>query len=418
MKKIIKKRNFWLGVSACFLLIVIAYFVVPEIDNLQYEAQSNYEVPPPKDIVSPPVTIPVPILSKEDSVVVTHLDTPVPLKAVYMSSWVAGTPSFRNKIVGVIKRTELNAVVIDVKDYTGRISFPVKDPKLIEVGSAQNRITDIKSFIAELHANNIYVIGRIATFQDPFLAKKWKDLAVKKLTDKNALWEDDKCKREIKRNKESQCTYWLDSGSQKVWDYVVALGQEAYADGFDEINYDYIRFPADGNMKDIYFPVSNGKAKVDVMTSFFKYLHDHFIGEQNEITPRPKLSADVFGMTMTNTDDLNIGQQLEHDAPYVDYLAPMVYPSHFPPGWNNFKKPATKPYEVIKVSMEKGVARMKAMSQDPKKLRPWLQDFNLGAIYTKELVDAQIKAVSDVGLDSWMLWDPANTYTEDALLPN
>src|SRR5690606_5781068 len=96
---------------------------------------------------------------------------------------------------------------------------------------------------------------------------------------------------------------------------------------------------------------------------------------------------------------------------------PMVYPSHYPPNWNGFPKPAERPYDVIKIAMQKGVDRLVAIGEDPKKLRPWLQDFDLGAVYTKDLVRAQIQATYDVGLDSWMLWDPANTYTEGALLP-
>ena len=96
----------------------------------------------------------------------------------------------------------------------------------------------------------------------------------------------------------------------------------------------------------------------------------------------------------------------------------MVYPSHYPTGWNNITKPAEKPYEVIKLSMSKPMERLTAIGEDPNKLRPWLQDFNLGATYTPEIIKAQMKALNDIGLDSWMLWDPANTYTEGALLSN
>ena len=422
MKRIFKKKHIALALSVFLFLSLGAYFVLPDFFGFKYVAESNYEKPVPTTVkdteqIEQADEVP-PVLSPEDLIVVTHLDTPISLKAVYMSSWVAGSKSIRNNIIAMVKRTELNAVVIDVKDYTGRLSFPVTDPLLVSVGSAEKRIPDIKSFIKELHDNNIYAIARIATFQDPYLAKKWRDVAVTKLSDKTALWQDDKCKRQIAKGKEGACTYWLDAGSQKVWDYAVAIGRESYAMGFDELNFDYIRFPADGNMKDIYFPVSEGKVKREVMRDFFKYLHDEIAGAQNEITPRPKLSADFFGMVMTNTDDLNIGQQLEMDIPYFDYIAPMVYPSHFPTGWNGFAKPATVPYEVVKIAMEKGVARLKVINEDPNKLRPWLQDFNLGATYTADLVRAQMKATYDDGLTSWMLWDPANTYTESALLVN
>ncbi|MES2023616.1 MAG: putative glycoside hydrolase [Patescibacteria group bacterium] len=430
MKKIIKKKRIFLIFLAGFLLVVLAYFIIPEIYNFKYNAklgQSNHEsilpnnelpqaVSTPENAISVNTTTTVKV-NPEDAVVVTHIDTPSPVKAVYMSSWVAGNLSFRNKIFDMIKRTELNAVVIDVKDSTGHISFSVSNPELIKMGSVEKRVKDIKSFIDELHKNNIYVIGRIATFQDPYFAKKYSEFAVKKRSDKTALWADDKCKRAIRRHQEKLCTYWLDAGTKEVWDYVVAIGHEAYMDGFDELNFDYIRYPADGDLKDIYYPVSNGKIRAEVMKSFFTYLHDSFAGVNNEVTLRPKISADIFGLATTEDNDLGIGQMLIPVSTYFDYVAPMDYPSHFASDTYGYKNPATKPYEIVNFSMKKAVERLKTAGIDSLKLRPWLQDFNLGAQYTPEMVRAQIKAVDDAGLNSWMLWDPENTYTEDALLP-
>ncbi len=417
MKRVIKKKHIALALCATLFLCLGAYFVLPNFFGFKYVAESDYsqsvssEPWVPKEtalasvdnIVLPPT---------EENVVVTHITTPLPVKAVYLSAWSAGSKSVRNKVMDLINNTELNAVVIDVKDYTGRISFPVSDPDLISVGSAQKKIVGIKSFIKELHDNNIYVIGRIATFQDPYLAKKWSEFAVKRKTDQNALWLDDKCKRAVLRGKESDCTYWLDAGAQKVWDYVVAIGQEAYADGFDELNYDYIRYPADGDLKDIYYPISNGKKREIVVKSFFEYLHTKFANTG------PKISADLFGLTTTEPGDLGIGQVLEDALLNFDYVAPMVYPSHFAPDTYGYKNPATKPYEIISFAMKKAVERAKALNIDPLKLRPWLQDFNLGAVYTPEMVKLEMKAVYDSGLTSWMLWDPANTYAKDNFLPN
>jgi hypothetical protein len=122
-------------------------------------------------------------------------------------------------------------------------------------------------------------------------------------------------------------------------------------------------------------------------------------------------------MVTTNTDDLGIGQVLEKALPHFDFIDPMVYPSHFPDTWNGYGNPAEHPYEVIKKTMDTAVARAVAMGEDPKKLRPWLQDFNLGATYTAEMVRAQIKATYDAGLSSWLIWDPRNVYTKAALVP-
>ncbi|MCE9585189.1 putative glycoside hydrolase [Candidatus Nomurabacteria bacterium] len=413
MKKYLQKNKLLTILFLGLLFFLIFYFVLPQIYNLKYDSKIN-KLLDKENVDSEKIKGSEEIEPIQN--IVTHIDTPTTVKAIYISGWVAGNLPLRTKILNIIKTTELNSIVIDVKDSTGRISFSVNDPKLIEVGSAEKRIRDIREFVALLHENNIYVIGRIATFQDPYLAKKWPEYAVKKSSNKNILWADDKCKRAIRRNSEKTCTYWMDAGSQKVWDYVASVGDEAYSDGFDELNFDYIRYPADGDLKDIYFPVSEGKIRADVMSNFYTFLHNHYFGLQNEKTLRPKISADIFGLTTTETNDLGIGQLLIPLATNFDYIAPMVYPSHFAPGTYGYKNPATKPYEIVNFSMKKANERLVNAGLDPLKLRPWLQDFDLGAIYTKEMVQAQIKAVYDAGLTSWMLWDPANTYTESALL--
>lgn len=351
----------------------------------------------------------------------THVKTPNQVKALYMTSWVAGTPSFRKKVIDIIDRTEINSVVIDIKDYTGKISFDVEDPYLIKIGASEKRIPDIKEFVKTLHDKNIYVIGRISVFQDPHLVGKRPDLAVRKASDKS-VWKDHKG------------ISWLDAGSKEVWDYVIAIAKESHRIGFDELNFDYIRFPSDGNMNDISYPFSEEKILADkehgkaiVMENFFRYLSFKLKKE----TGAP-ISADLFGMTTTNSDDLNIGQVLERTLPYFDFVAPMVYPSHYPKTFNGFSNPAANPYEVVKYSMDFAVKRAVALdnvgvattsplftkttSKSVKKLRPWLQDFDLGATYTAEMVRKQIQATYDSGLTSWMLWDAANTYTESALL--
>lgn len=333
---------------------------------------------------------------------VTHVETPEEVRAIYMTSWVAGTSSMRERLIEIIDETEINAVVIDIKDDTGKISFNIDKEPFKSLGSTENRIPNITEFIARLHEKNVYVIGRIATFQDPYLIKKWPEEAVKTKTDPDKLWRDRKG------------LGWFDAGSEKVWDYVTKLAEESYAIGFDEINFDYIRFPSDGNMQDIYFPKSEGKNKPEVLESFFKHLNEKLRQKERPIP----ISADIFGMTTTNTDDLGIGQVLEKALPYFDYICPMVYPSHYPDNWNGYTNPAEKPYEVIYDAMSKAVERAKVMGEDPDKLRPWLQDFNLGAVYTAEMVRAQIKATYDVGLDSWLIWDPKNIYTRKAFLEN
>lgn len=328
--------------------------------------------------------------------IISHIDTPSQVKAIYMTSWVGGNKNLRDSLVKIADETEINSIVIDIKDYTGRIAFEVSDPLLKGLGAYEKRIGDIKEFIAELHKKNIYVIGRISVFQDRYLVGRRPDLAVRRKSD-NGVWKDFKG------------ISWLDPGSKEVWDYIVALARESHSVGFDELNFDYIRFPSDGNMKDISYPWSGTKKKTEVMAEFFAYLREN-LGDM-----KAPLSVDLFGMTTTNTDDLNIGQNLENALKYFDYVAPMVYPSHYPPGFNGFKNPATEPYKIVKFSMDSAVLRARVASTTPRKLRPWLQDFNLGATYNAPMVRAQIQATYDTGLDSWMLWNASNRYTRSAL---
>jgi hypothetical protein len=368
-----------------FVCFIIFSFIFPQ-KNLAQNVNSYINV---KSEV-----LPIDVLEIES---MTHIETPESVKAIYISSWVAGTKKFMDPLISLIDKTELNAVVIDIKDSTGRISFEVQDPELAKLGTAENRIPDIKALTTLLHEKNIYIIGRIAVFQDPSFIKKYPEIAVKTKTDKNKIWKD---RRGIS---------WIDAGSKEAWDYTIAIAKESYSDGFDEINFDYIRFPSDGNMKDMYLPISDGKIKAEVLKSFFIYLNQEL--KKTEIP----MSADLFGMTTTQKDDMNIGQIFENALPYFDFIDPMVYPSHYPNNWNNFKKPAEKPYEVVNIALKSAVDRAILAGFDKSKVRPWLQDFNLGAVYTKEMVRAQMDATYDNGLNSWLLWDPANTYTPSAL---
>jgi hypothetical protein len=225
-------------------------------------------------------------------------------------------------------------------------------------------------------------------------------------------------------------------GARPFWDYIISIATSSHAIGFDEINFDYIRFPSDGNMQDIAFPYTGATPKKEMLRQFFKYLDEKLVGT------KIVTSADIFGMTTTNTDDLNIGQILEHALLYFDYVSPMVYPSHYPPKFNGWPDPNKVPYEIIKFSMDSAVARANFLKKEISatttvlangtigtttpdarlvkrvnqlQLRPWLQDFDYPVHYTPEMVRKQIQATYDAGLTSWMMWDPGNTYTKEAL---
>lgn len=394
--------SFWKDNSKTLFLTVIGSFclVVFAISILLFF------IPIPKKVITYPNQIAGDLPNRlagaaVDSIpefVVTHLPTPNPLKAVYMTSWAAGNSKFRKHLFDLIDNTEINSVVIDVKDYTGRISFPVNDPELVKLGSADSRIPDIKEFIGQLHEKGIYVIGRISSFQDSYLIKILPESAVKTKT--GEIWQDYKGVK------------WLDPGGEKVWKYLVTIGKESYAVGFDELNFDYIRFPSDGNMQNIFYPWSEGKTRREVMNSFYSYLRQEFA------TSSIPISVDLFGLTTSADGDLGIGQNLTDALIYFDYVSPMVYPSHFAKGFMGFPKPAEKPYEVIKYSMDQAIVRANMASTSPNKIRPWLQAFDLGAIYTPTMVRAQIQATNDAGLSSWMLWNAGSLYKKEALVSN
>ncbi|MDO8565018.1 MAG: putative glycoside hydrolase [bacterium] len=382
-----KRATFITTGGVILLLFSITVFLFPSLTKVTYSRE---------------------LLSSEESTVVepatiTHLPTPEPLKALYMTSCVAATPSWRTSLKELIETTELNAVVIDIKDYTGTISFPNDFPK----GTLQRGcvVSDLKDFVAELHQSNIYVIGRISVFQDLSYTQVFPELAVKSMST-GGVWKDHKG------------ISFIDVGAKPYWDYIINISKASYALGFDELNYDYVRYPSDGNMQDAnYAWMTASSTRAEMLESFFSYLHG------NLKDSGVKMSVDIFGMTTTMTTDMGIGQVLEKALPYFDYVAPMVYPSHYPNGWNGFANPAEYPYEVIKTSMSQGREREIALNianglatTTPSKLRPWLQDFNLGATYDTTKVRAQMQATYDVGLTSWMLWSAANKYTKEALL--
>lgn len=391
MRKIFRLPVTWL--FFIILIFLLIYVGLPIIFGSSYElkqlVRSEESQKPPK----PPVT---------------HLKTPEPVKGIYMTSCVAGTPSWRAQLKGIAEKTEINSIIIDIKDYSGTISIPTTNSLFKDHAATGCRVSDIEDFIRELHEAKIYVIGRITVFQDPYYSKLHPELAVKKKSD-GSVWKDFKG------------LSFIDVGATPYWDYIVALSKDSFEIGFDELNFDYVRYPSDGNMKDIKFNLVGTTTKAEELQNFFEYLSENLKKIKDDKGKRPILSVDLFGMTTTNSDDLNIGQVIENAFAHFDYIAPMVYPSHYPPQFNGWLNPNEKVYDVVYYSMSKAVERLKYynanIASTTAQMRPWLQDFDYGGNYGLEEVRAQIKATYDVGLTSWMLWDPANKYTRSALLP-
>jgi len=306
------------------------------------------------------------------------------IKAVYVTGWSAGSSKYLNYLDKLFTNTEINAVVIDIKDYSGLVSY------------RSGAIKDIDSLVRYLHSKNIYVIGRISVFEDPVFAKAKPELAVQDKIN-GGLWKD------------NNGLYWLDPTSKEVWDYNISIAKDVFFHGFDEVNFDYVRFPSDGKTESIEFPVWDGiKPKPEVIKEFFEYTRAQLAGEA--------ISADLFGQTTTNRDDMGIGQIIENAFENFDYVCPMIYPSHYIYGFLGFNNPAEHPYEIVKYSLDTALARQGKLGG---KLRPWLQDFDMGANYTVDMVQAEIKAVKDAmgeNYAGYMLWNSSNIYTQEAVL--
>lgn len=324
-----------------------------------------------------------------------HIATPDPVRGIYMTACIASERSLRDRVLKTIDGTEINSVVVDLKDYTGTISYAqtsVQGPK-----GEGCRIDDLPEFIAELHAKGLYAIARVTVFQDPLYSVYDPSIAVQSASRPGHPWTDKKG------------LAFIDPDHPEYWKYIASIAEEAHSIGFDEVNFDYIRFPSDGDMSDARFAIPAGKTKPEVITEFFRYL-------RGELAPQGiVMSADLFGQTTVNRDDMGIGQILEDALPYFDYVSPMDYPSHFIDGFMGFANPAEHPYDVIKGTMTSAVERAVAASSTPDKLRPWLQAFDLGAKYTPDMVHAQIEATYQTGVSSWMLWDAANQYDRKEL---
>jgi hypothetical protein len=314
------------------------------------------------------------------------------VKGIYITAYSAGTPKKLAEIIDLIERTELNAVVIDTKDYSGKVLYDSDVELVDELGLEDNRLGDVSSIIDQLHEHDIYVIARQTVFQDPILATKKPEWSLRSTY--GGLWRDYKG------------LAWVDPNQRDIWEYNVAIAKESIGLGFDEINFDYVRFPTDGNMRTVVY--SHGTStKHDVMGEFYRYLN-------TELGDEPAyISLDLFGFVMERHDGMSIGQRLEDAVGEVDYISPMMYPSHYPSGHLGLANPAAHPRVVIENGMEKG---MPYFADTKAKVRPWIQAFNIGANYGAVNIRAQIDAVEKYSDGGWLLWNAANRYTDAGLL--
>ena len=396
----------------------------------------------------------------------------VKVKGIYVTGAMAGT-SGMDDLIALVDRTELNTMVIDVKNDDGRVVYEMDTPMVSEIGSSKKLVSDMPGLIQKCKEHDIYLIARIVAFKDPFLAENRTDLALH--DESGNLFRD------------SSGLAWVNPYKEEVWEYLLEIAEEAVAIGFDEIQFDYIRFATDSGMKNVDFgPEAEEKSREAVITEFVEYASERLHSQGIPV------SADVYGIVIDSELDASlVGQNYYEMSKYLDYISPMVYPSHYGPGNLGLAVPDAQPYETIyrsmsasrrvlagleapeeeaeavsgndiaqeteavsgnDVSQEAAAETGGAVSQeaaavsgngavsaaeetelpDPKEMepaeeiraqvRPWLQDFTATWVdghitYGPEEIRAQIQAVYDAGYEEWILWNAANRYTEGGLLP-
>lgn len=328
---------------------------------------------------------------------VVHMPLPDEVRGLYWTAYTAGTDRGKT-LADYAVRSHLNAIVVDLKLDNGTLAFVPNDPGLKKNAPRLPAIADLEALLTTLAEKKMYRIARIFVMRDGAFGKLHPNIALRNAD--GSIWHD------------KTGTPWLDPAAPEVTEYALALAREAYARGFDEVQFDYVRFPTDGKISAIHYPIFNSSmTRVDVMKKFFQ---DVGGGLQKDKIP---VSFDLFGMTFWRTDDFLIGQRLADAIPFADFVSPMVYPSHYPNGFQSFANPAMHPYEIVKQSLDKGIEtiRVDDPNVDPpaarKKFRPWLQNFDIGATYDAAKIEAQIKAARDAGASGWMLWNARNIYT-------
>ena len=331
-------------------------------------------------------------------------ERPSCVRGIHLSSWYTGSKKGRARFEKLLAETELNTVVIDIKESEGDVYIPG-----VKLGGEANYVAampDIKDYLKFLKARGIYVIARMCVFHDDKVAKRQPEWAIHasspipKAIEKGFradVWVDRKG------------AAWADAYNTDVWDYNISIAVKAAEIGFQEVQYDYIRFPSDGPTRlCVYSKQHTSATAVKALADFLQRSRDRL---NKEGVP---LSIDVFGLTGSNNNDLGIGQKLDVLINHVDVISPMMYPSHYFSGEYGLRDPNSAPFETIYRSVKD---TKKMVGNNPVELRPWLQDFSLGVKYTGRHVRDQIQAAEDHGVGEWLLWNPACRYTRSGLLP-
>ena len=325
-----------------------------------------------------------------------------PVKALYVNAWAFGGSKL-SSLVSLADSTEINAFVIDVKDDTGCLLYPSDVRVAQEIGATKCvRTRDVRSRLDTLRAHDIYPIARIVVAKDPLLAERRPGWSVQHVN--GGLWRD---RIDIA---------WVDAFNDSVWIYAAQLAEEAVHLGFAEVQFDYVRFPDEPKeaMAQAIFasrrPGETQRAGVQMGVRILTTRLEHL---------GVPVTFDIFGLTASTTGDLGIGQVWEDFATVADVVLPMVYPSHYYRGSYGIDWPNGEPYRVVRHALKEAIARSQPLA-NAAIIRPYLQAFTLGRRkprYTPHEIREQIRAAEELGIDSWVLWNPRSVYQRNSLRP-
>jgi hypothetical protein len=299
-------------------------------------------------------------------------------------------------LIGISDSTEINALVLDVKDEFGLNFYPT-DPLLQKNAGSQATMRNMKALVDTIRAHGILPIARIVVFKDSVAARVNPQHTIRKPD--GSPWRD------------KQGLTWVNPYANEIWEYNLRVGDEAIRMGFGEIQFDYIRFPEPyPSLPRQVFPGQNGRTKPQVLAEFLSTARARYAKAGVRTT------ADVFGLVTTVNGALEIGQAWEPLAKATDVMLPMVYPSHYPRGSFNIARPNAQPYEIIHFAISRARERDEKLGITGEHVRPWLQAFSIGLPkYGPEQIEAQKRAVYDSGYDGWVMWEPGSRY--DVFLP-
>lgn len=324
------------------------------------------------------------------------------VRGIYVTGPMAGSASM-DELITLVDETELNAMVIDVKNDDGNITYKMDLDSAKDMGACVNYISDMEALMAELKEHNIYTIARIVCFKDPYLAAGNPRLALTKpdgtpVTDSNGL-------------------AFVNPYEEETWEYIVDVAVAASEMGFDEIQFDYVRFPIGEDADAADYGVDQSEyTKEQAITNFFLYAAERLHGEDIVF------GADVFGTIIgSETDVERVGQNYRTIGGIVDVVSPMVYPSHYSNGVFGLDVPDAYPYETVLGALQGSGRELETIGEEDRAVvRPWLQAFTATWVdghisYEGEEIRQQIQAVYDAGYEEWILWNASNHYSAEGL---